>query len=207
MNGSGSLLKNRRPTWKTMANTSDQNRWSKRKWIWKSETCRDGIRGSNVSQSNGYCFDSAMVEQFVTMGAAQARQQLSALQGVLSKKKKVQHQPAPVTRVHVSTRKALRCRDGKKGILLGGTPRTGGMEEPSALCGRLCQIWKDSTAVQAKKSWERVTLVLALAKAFERVCLPVVWVWAAHFHVSKDSTCAMRGCVVEPFQTILFWLK
>ena len=32
----------------------------------------DGKRGSNASWSNGCCFDPAVVEQFVTMGAAQA---------------------------------------------------------------------------------------------------------------------------------------
>ena len=32
----------------------------------------DGREGSNVSQSNGSCFGSAKVEQFVTMGASMA---------------------------------------------------------------------------------------------------------------------------------------
>ena len=39
----------------------------------------DGRNGSHASQSNGCCFDSAMVEQFVSMEAGQAGQQLSAL--------------------------------------------------------------------------------------------------------------------------------
>ena len=57
-------------------------------------------RGSCASQSDG-CFEPAVMEH-ITVGAAQARQQLQALQGELGKRIEVQHQPAPVTPVHVS---------------------------------------------------------------------------------------------------------
>ena len=58
---------------------------------------------TDASQSNG-CFDPAVVEQLITMGAAQAWQQLQVLQGEFSKRFEVQHQPAPVTPVHVPGR-------------------------------------------------------------------------------------------------------
>ena len=61
----------------------------------------DERRGSSASQSNGCCFDSAMVELLVTMGAAQRWQHLSSLQGKLSRAYGVQHQPVPATPVHV----------------------------------------------------------------------------------------------------------
>ena len=42
-----------------------------------------GRRNSCASQSNGYCFDPAVVEQFITVGATQAWQQLAFIQGEL----------------------------------------------------------------------------------------------------------------------------
>ena len=55
---------------------------------------------------------AASIQQFVTMGAAQAWQQLSVLQGELFKSFEVQHQPALVTTVHVSKRKAATEEEG-----------------------------------------------------------------------------------------------
>ena len=58
-----------------------------------------------------------------------------------------------------------------------------------------------------------ITLVLDLAKAFERVSLPVVWVWAEHFSFPRKILRVLCGyfehlrseqferCVVEPLQT------
>ena len=59
-----------------------------------------------------------------------------------------------------------------------------------------------------------VALVLDLAKAFERVSLPVVWAWATHFSFPKKILRVLRGyfehqrrvqfegCVAEPRQTV-----
>ena len=60
----------------------------------------DERRGNSASQSNGCCFVPAMVEHFHTMGAAQAWQQLSFVQGDLSKVYGVQHHPVPATPLH-----------------------------------------------------------------------------------------------------------
>ena len=53
-----------------------------------------GRRGTNASKSNGCCFDTVILQQFVAMGAMQ---QLSAFQGELRQTFVVPHQPAPVT--------------------------------------------------------------------------------------------------------------
>ena len=59
-----------------------------------------------------------------------------------------------------------------------------------------------------------VALVLDLAKAFERVSLPVVWAWVTHFSFTKKTLRVLRGyfdhqrrvqfggCAVEPLRTI-----
>ena len=59
-----------------------------------------------------------------------------------------------------------------------------------------------------------VVLVLDLAKAFERVGLPVVWAWATHSNFSRKILLVLcgyfehqrrvqfEGCVAEPLQTI-----
>ena len=59
-----------------------------------------------------------------------------------------------------------------------------------------------------------VALVLNLAKPFERVSLPVVWVWATHFSFSRKISqvfCGyfehqrrvrFEGCAAEPLRTI-----
>ena len=52
-------------------------------------------RGSSASQSNGCCFDPAILEQFLTMGAAQAMQQLAYIHGEVSKVYDGQHRPEP----------------------------------------------------------------------------------------------------------------
>ena len=59
---------------------------------------------------------------------------------------------------------------------------------------------------------DHATLVLDLAKAFERVSLPVVWAWATHFNIPssilrvlcgcfKHRPVQLEGCVAEPLQT------
>ena len=40
-----------------------------------------GRRGSNASLSTGYCFGSAILEQFIAMEGEQAKQQLAIFQG------------------------------------------------------------------------------------------------------------------------------
>ena len=57
-------------------------------------------RGSNASQSHGCCFDAAILQQFVALGAEQTMQEFSAIQGELSNRFEVPSQPAPVIRVH-----------------------------------------------------------------------------------------------------------
>ena len=59
-----------------------------------------------------------------------------------------------------------------------------------------------------------VALVLDLAKAFERVSLPVVWAWATHFsfprkilrvlcgYVEHQRRVQFEGCAAEPLRTI-----
>ena len=59
-----------------------------------------------------------------------------------------------------------------------------------------------------------VALVLDLAKAFERVSLPVVWAWATHFsfprkilrvlcgYFEHQRRVQFEGCVADPLQTI-----
>ena len=59
-----------------------------------------------------------------------------------------------------------------------------------------------------------VAMVLDLAKAFERVSLPVVWGWATHFsfppkilrvlcrYFEHQRRVQFAGCVAEPLQTI-----
>ena len=59
-----------------------------------------------------------------------------------------------------------------------------------------------------------VALVLDLAKAFERVCLPVLWAWAMHFSFPREILRVLCGyfehqrrvqferCVAEPLRTI-----
>ena len=61
------------------------------------------IRGLQVGdESRGSCASqSCMVEHFITMGAAQARQQLAFVQGEVNRVYGGQHQPAPATPVHV----------------------------------------------------------------------------------------------------------
>ena len=59
-----------------------------------------------------------------------------------------------------------------------------------------------------------VALVLDLAKAFERVSLPVVWAWATHFsfprkilrvlcgYFEHQERVQFEGCAAEPLTTI-----
>ena len=59
-----------------------------------------------------------------------------------------------------------------------------------------------------------VALVLDLAKAYERVSLPVVWAWATHFcfprkilrvlcgYFEHQRRVQFEGCVAEPLQTV-----
>ena len=70
----------------------------------------------------------------------------------------------------------LRCQDGRKGIVLGGTPLTDGRNggaEPS--------VWETLLEMErfdcrvGEKDQGAITLVLDLAKAFERASLLVWW--------------------------------
>ena len=61
----------------------------------------EGRRGSDASESNGCCFDAAIVQQLVSMGAWQAMQHLSALHGEISESYEVPCQPARATLVRV----------------------------------------------------------------------------------------------------------
>ena len=66
-------------------------------WKKKSKALQAGEerRGSCASESNGRSFDPAMVDQLLTMGAAQAMQQLAFIQGEISRVYGGQHQPEP----------------------------------------------------------------------------------------------------------------
>ena len=59
-----------------------------------------------------------------------------------------------------------------------------------------------------------ITLVLDLAKVFERVSLTVVWAWATHFNIRQflqvlcgyfehQQSVLFEGCVAQPLQTEL----
>ena len=71
MNSSELPRKNRRPKWKTVANRSKLNGRSRHNWTWISEVCKRETEEEVVTNPNHMhecCSDSAMVEQFVTMG-------------------------------------------------------------------------------------------------------------------------------------------
>ena len=61
----------------------------------------DERRGSSAPQSSGCCMDLAFLQHFLTSRADLARQQLVLLQTEFGKTYGTQHQPAPVTLVHV----------------------------------------------------------------------------------------------------------
>ena len=89
--------------WKTMSNRFRLNRWSKRSWTWRSEACRhekESGAAMHLSQV-GAAATAVIFRQFVAKGAEQAMQQPSALEGELSKRFEVPHQPAPDTPTHI----------------------------------------------------------------------------------------------------------
>ena len=63
----------------------------------------DGRRNSYASQSNGRCFDPAVVERLFTLGAPQAWQQIQALQEEFNRRF-VGLYPVPATPVQTSGR-------------------------------------------------------------------------------------------------------
>ena len=84
------LLPERQKTQKSLQDNKKQCHKDMAKWVGDREKARHEIQGRHA----------AVVEQLTTMGAAQSWQQLSALQGELSKRVELQHQPAPATPVH-----------------------------------------------------------------------------------------------------------
>ena len=78
-----------------------------------------------------------------------------------------------------------------------------------------CWKWRRFKYQAGEEDHGAVALVLDLAKAFERVSLPVVWAWVTHFNYPRKIFAgAMRvyfehqrrvhfeECVAEPLQTI-----
>ena len=73
---------------------------------------------------------------------------------------------------------------------------------------------KDLMEEQRQKNKGAVALVLDLAKAFERVSLPVVWAWATHFsfprkilrvlsgYCEHQRLVQFEGCAAETLTTI-----
>ena len=61
-----------------MGNSLKQKRSTRWNWIWRSEHFREGggRRGSDAPEYNGCCFDSAILEQFIAMGAPRRTQQV-----------------------------------------------------------------------------------------------------------------------------------
>ena len=55
------------------------------------------------------------------------------------------------------------------------------MTETSTLCGKMLLEMERFEYRAGEEDQGAVALVLYLAKAFERVSLPVVWAWATHF--------------------------
>ena len=86
-------------------------------------------------------------------------------------------------------------------------------EEPNKRCGK---YWEMNRFYGKAKEEDQgaLALVLDVAKAFERVSLPVVSALATHFRFQRRSCeccagtsrttgeCSSKGCVAEPLQTI-----
>ena len=93
----------------------------------------------------------------------------------------------------ILTRGIIRSRNGNKSIELRGIPRMDAMEDLNAVCGRLCWRWKDAVPVQEIRDQGAIALVLDLAKAVDRVGLPVrVGLGDASEFSKEDLACAMR---------------
>ena len=81
-----------------------------------------------------------------------------------------------------------RLRNGNTNIALSGMPPMGVMEELDALC----DLAGDGK-IQLPCKRKEIKEVLDSAKAFERVSLPVVWLWATLFKCSQeDFACVVR---------------
>ena len=88
------------------------------------------------------------------------------------------------------------------------------MAEPSKRCGKMLMEMERFDGKAKKEDQGALALVLDLAKAFERVSLPVMWAWATHFSFPRKILRALcgyfehqrrvlfEGCVAEPLQTI-----
>ena len=101
-----------------------------------------------------------------------------------------------------------------RGIGLIGTLLMAEMEELSELCVKLLVEMERFKHRAGEGDQGAVALVLDLAKALERVNLPVVWAWATHFSFPRKILRMLCGyfehqrrvqfeeCVAEPPQTI-----
>ena len=86
------------------------------------------------------------------------------------------------------------------------------MEKPSKRCGKIQVEMERLDGKTKEEDQGTLALVLDLAKAFERVSLPVVWAWATHFSFRRKKLRVLRGyfehqrrvqfegCVAEPVQ-------
>ena len=84
-----------------------------------------------------------------------------------------------------------------------------GMERPNKPCGKFGWRFRGKAKEEGQGA---VALVLDLAKASERVSLPVVGAWATHFnfprkvlrvlcgYIEHQRRVQFEGCVAEPLQ-------
>ena len=89
--------------------------------------------------------------------------------------------------------------------------RNGGAQQ--TVCGILMEMVRFNGRAKAEEHGA-VAVVLDLAKAFERVSLPVVWAWATHFsfprkilwvlcgYFEHQGRVQFEGCAAEPLRTI-----
>ena len=106
------------------------------------------------------------------------------------------------------------AKHGSRSIALIGTLTTGEMEELSVQCGKYLMEMERFDGKAKAEEQGAVAMVLDLAKAFERVSLPVVWAWATHFsfprrilrvlcgYFEHQRRVQLEGCAAEPLITI-----
>ena len=87
----------------------------------------------------------------------------------------------PILFVGVKGCVRLICGEAHEDIVLAGM-----LGRESVQCGWRCSWWTD--LILSRVKWMNqgaITLVLDLAKTFERVSLPVVWAWTTHSNVPR----------------------
>ena len=112
-----------------------------------------------------------------------------------------------------SSESDLVWRSGSRSTALTGTPLMAQMEELSRQSGKILLEMERFKYRAGEEESGAAALVLDLAKAFERVSLPVVWAWATHFSFTRkilrvlcgyfehQRRVQFEGCAAEPLTT------